>query len=164
MSEIKQRLFDAFRADHAVLGKGLYELAARLRASDVAGARQAADNIDNKNGAHIAFEQSDFYPALAPFLSAPEIDSMYIDHTEGQQMLKQVQSMSEGELQDKQRQQQLIEAVEHMETHVSECGELFGAMGGLDDAEQQHLLERIEYWRKQAPLWTSLAVERRPNQ
>ena len=159
MTEIKQRLFDAFRDDHAVLGRGLYTLGTCLREGDAEGVRKAASDIDIKAGAHIAFEQSDFYPALKPFLSIAEIDAMYVDHFEGQGLLTEIQLLQKSDLDDDNLQQKLIEAVEQMETHASECGELFGVMGGLNEAAQEHLLQRIDYWRERAPRWTSLPME-----
>ena len=42
MSEIKAQLFAAFREDHAVLGRGLYDLGQSLRMRDLASAIAAA--------------------------------------------------------------------------------------------------------------------------
>jgi len=64
MTQIKQQLFNAFREDHAVLGGSLNELGERLRATDVEGAKLAVEHVSKVAGAHIAFEEHDFYPAL----------------------------------------------------------------------------------------------------
>lgn len=158
MTEIKSRLFKAFRDDHALLGRSLFELGERLQARDVSGARQAARQLDSNAGAHIAFEQDDFYPALVPFLTNQEMVQMYKEHSDGRALLAQVESLGDDSLEDTVRRDGLLEQVHLMEQHVSECGELFGIMGGLDDAAQQQLLERLEFWRIRAPRWSELEL------
>ena len=160
LTDIKSRLFDAFREDHALLGRALHELAMRLRAGDAPGVRRAAAQLDAAGGSHIAFEEADFYPALAPFLSSDEIDEMYQQHAAGQALLARLQQLGEAELDDATVTDALLERVQAMEGHVSECGELFGAMGGLDDAAMRELLERLQHWRRRAPRWSEL--ETRP--
>ncbi len=44
-----------------------------------------------------------------------------------------------------------------MARHVSECGELFGAMGGLPPEEQAALLATLEAWRAKAPRWSEIS-------
>lgn len=153
MTEIKQRLFDAFKQDHALLGSSFFVLATCLRDNDIAGARELAVKISMQAGPHIAFEEEEFYPALKRFLDQDEIDAMYLDHDKGRMLLENISRLDASvELDDAQKKQLLAE-VEHFESHVSECGELFGVMGGLSDAELEHLLERLNHFRLQAPHW-----------
>ena len=154
MSEIKAQLFAAFREDHAVFGRGLYDLGQNLRARDLAGAIAAADALDQTSGAHIAFEEHDFYPALAAFLSTEEVDELYSDHAKASRIIPDVKTLSDQALQDDATRSQLIARVEAMQHHVSECGELFGALGGLSPRQHEQLLERLSMWRKKAPRWT----------
>jgi len=158
LTDIKSRLFDAFREDHAVFGRALHELSTRLCAGDAAGVRQAAARLDAAAGAHIAFEEADFYPALAPFLSKEEIDTMYREHADGQLLLTRLKHLEAQELKDTKTANQLLERVHDMETHVSECGELFGAMGGLEGKAQRDLLDQLQGWRTRAPLWSELEL------
>lgn len=159
--QIKDKLFKAFKNDHAALGRGLHELREALAAGDADGAKKAAARIDREAGAHIAFEEADFYPALKPFLSGKEVADMYQEHADGFALINSILSADDAEQLGETRRQMLIKAVENMQTHVSECGELFGAMGGLSSAEHKRLLEELNRWRKKAPRWTDVA-ERSP--
>jgi len=158
MTEVKRRLFDAFREDHARLGRALHALGERLRAEDVAGAREVAETLDREAGAHIAFEEFDFYPALLPFLSRDEIDAMHLEHSEALALLGDMKQLGDGALGERSLRDALLDRVQAMERHVSDCGELFGVMGGLDAAAQRHLLERLDEWRGRAPRWSELAT------
>ena len=160
MTKINNALFNAFREDHAVLGRGLHELRSLVMSGDVAGLKTAAQNLDKAAGGHIAFEEEDFYPALKAFLSADEVAGMYDEHSHGAATLAAITELDpDMPLQASQR-QHLLDRIDEMEQHVSECGELFGAMGGLDDAAKDNLMERLQYWRKLAPTWTGFAASR----
>ncbi|MGD2133728.1 MAG: hemerythrin domain-containing protein [Maricaulaceae bacterium] len=160
MPDVTKELFDAFQKDHATLGRGLHQIGSRLRGGDMAGARDAADELDRAAGAHIAFEEHDFYPALAPFLDDDEISQLYREHRDGQATVKDLMGLDPAASIDKQRREGLLEHVEAMERHVSECGELFGAMGGLDSDAQAALLEKLDTWRAKAPRWTEITQTR----
>lgn len=153
--QIKEKLFEAFREDHAQLGRGLYDLRTKLAAGDVDGARGAASQLDRTAGAHIAFEESEFYPALEPFLSKVEVGAMYQKHADGLLLINEILSSPEGApLPDT---MELIGRVDALEEHVAECGELFGAMGGLNEDELRHLWRRLQFWRRKAPSWRDFA-------
>lgn len=151
-------LFEAFRADHAVLGQGFYELGERLRAADAAGARQLAARIDHDAGPHIAFEEADFYPALKPILGRTELDEMYLDHARGRALLEEILALDATQIDDA-RQKRLLAGVEAMQTHIADCGDLFGAMGSLAPEQQNGLLKRLLFWREQAPRWLKPAAQ-----
>jgi len=80
-------LFAAFGEDHAILGRGFFDLAQSLRANDLEQARAAAARLDRAAGAHIAFEEENFYPALGAFLDADELQRMYDEHRVGTSMM-----------------------------------------------------------------------------
>jgi len=157
LTKIKDQLFCAFRDDHAVLGRGLYDLATLIRAKDVPKVRVAAAKLANDAGAHIAFEEANFYPALEPFLSQSEIDEMYADHAQGRALIHELANLKLHALDDKTYCERLLSQIESAEHHVSECGELFGAMGGLSKKTQAQLLEQLKSWRKRAPSWFELS-------
>lgn len=150
-SETSQRLFDAFRTDHAVLGRALHALGTSLAGCDAQQAREAAHRVDREAGPHLGFEEANFYPALAPWLDSDEVDTMYREHADLKGLLQDILSMDERALSDLSRRETLIDRVRAMEVHVSDCGELFGVMGGLDEPAQRQLLEQLESWRKRAP-------------
>lgn len=152
--QIKEALFEAFRKDHAQMGRALFDLRSKLDAGDFDEARVIAAKIDRETGAHIVFEEEDFYPALRAFLSRREIDEMYKDHADGYDLIRKILRTENNAEISSELQADLVKRVEKMESHVSACGELFGAMGGLTQSQQEHLMERLRYWRRVAPTWT----------
>lgn len=158
MRDVTKALFEAFRQDHTTLGRGLYAIAEHLRAGDLAAASSAADELDRAAGAHMAFEEQDFYPALEPFLDRSEVAELYREHLDGQATIRELMAIGSAKDVGDERGAELLEHIEAMEQHVSECGELFGAMGGLDPDDQGALLTRLEAWRAKAPRWTELTT------
>ncbi len=157
MTQVNHKLFDAFREDHAVLGRGLHELRSLILAGDIGNLKTASKRLDRAAGGHIAFEEEDFYPALKSFLSSSEVDGMYADHAFGAETLKKIAELDKlGQHQQK----QLLQRLDNMEQHVSECGELFGALGGLEDVRKEELYEQLLRWRRVAPGWTEYASKR----
>lgn len=160
MTEINHDLFSAFREDHAVLGRGLHELRTLVLANEIGSLKAAAKKLDRNAGAHIAFEEENFYPALKAFLSSQEVDNMYDEHAHGAATLEKIDALAEtGKLEPEQI-DRFIERIDEMENHVSECGELFGAMGGLDRGQKEALLTDLLRWRRSAPSWTEYAHRR----
>jgi hypothetical protein len=157
MKNDKAELFEAFRADHAMLGRGFHILRERLAAGDIDGARQQARRIDTEAGAHIAFEEQDFYPALKRLLDEEEVAGMYREHDDGLSLILELSAAKDSASVEADTLRALLDRVGAMEVHVSECGELFGAMGGLSDQEITALLERLNFWRSQAPSWSDYA-------
>lgn len=153
--QINHPLFDEFHKDHAVLGRLLYELRVAISDRDIGEARRIADQLDRAAGAHIAFEERAFYPALAPVLGQDEIDRMLREHQLGPVLIQDIFQLAE----DPKHEATLksaVDALETLEAHVSECGDLFGAMGALSDDEQKRLLKQLKDWRERAPRWTEV--------
>lgn len=149
-------LFDAFHSDHAELGRGLYEIETELRGHDIEAAKAAAERLDRDGGAHIAFEEHYFYPALRRLLGSEVVDRFYREHGEGLDVIRSlVQIPAGGQLTEKQRHELLSEA-EVMQRHVVECGELFGAMGRIPPKEQEALHAELLRLRELAPRWTDV--------
>ena len=157
MQQEKNSLFEAFHADHAVLGRGFHELSQCLRSSDLAAAQQVAQRIDEDAGAHIAFEEEHFYKALRPLLGAAEVERMYREHDEGLEVVKAVMQSPSTEEPDK---GELLKKSEAMETHIAECGDLFAAMGRISTEEQTELHRQLQRWRDLNPRWTDYAASR----
>ena len=55
--------------------------------------------------------------------------------------------------------QTLLEDLELMETHVAECGELFGTMGCIPLDKQQILHRELHALREKALRWTEFAAK-----
>jgi len=157
----KAELFEAFRADHAMLGRSFHILRERLAAGDTDGARQQARRIDQEAGAHIAFEEQDFYPALSRLLDEAEVAGMYSEHDDARSLILELSSAKDADLTEAATVRALLDRIDAMQVHVSECGELFGAMGGLSDEEITLLLDRLKFWRSHAPSWSDYARDTR---
>lgn len=155
-------LFAAFREDHAVLGRGFFDLAQSLRANDLEQARAVAVQLDRAAGAHIAFEEENFYPALRTLFGAGETQRMYDEHRLG---LGVVQTLCElpqqNELPEDQR-RQLLRDAEVMAQHIADCGALFETMGRLPPEQQTALLHELQDWRQKNPRWTQYGSRLEP--
>lgn len=145
-------LFRAFQEDHAVLGKGFYELSACLRGKDLPGARRVAARLNREAGAHIAFEEACFYPALAR-VSGYETGRLYDEHGEGLYVVRTLLEMSDTDDINDEMRQDLLANAEAMEEHIAECGDLFEAIAKMSAAEQQSLYEELVSWREKHPTW-----------
>ena len=157
MTSPTSALFDAFRADHAILGRGFYELSALLRAGDIPGARSRAERLDREAGAHMAFEERHFYPALRRLIGNDEVDRLHGEHGRGLAVVRVLAQGPVDEPREEKEARWLLEGSELMESHVAECGELFGAMGRFPTGEQDELYRRLVALRGERPRWTEVA-------
>lgn len=155
-------LFEAFREDHAILGRGFHELSALLRTGDVAGAKQRAARLDREAGSHIAFEEQAFYPLLRELLGPADTDRLYHEHDAGLEVLRALAALPERFLLIEEERLRLLGLSEAMESHIAECGELFEVMGRIPPGKLDELLDSLRRFREQAPRWTELAGSRRP--
>ncbi len=157
MIEIKNKLFKAFAEDHAVLGNGFHILSAKLREGNLADIKNAAQKINDTVGAHIAFEEYEFYPRLKEERPNVDTDKMYDEHSEGLNVILDIIDLSDtADISDEFKNRQL-EHISVMERHVAECGELFSVLDILPDDELSRLYERLLYWRKENPKWSDVS-------
>ncbi|MDH3659876.1 MAG: hemerythrin domain-containing protein [Alphaproteobacteria bacterium] len=156
----KNQLFEAFREDHAKLGKGFFELSRSLRADDLDRAKAIARELDAKAGAHIAFEEHHFYPRLRPLLGDADVDRMATEHETGLEVIKTLERQPADEELSTTTKARLLNDADAMSTHIAECGELFGAIGRLDAGEQQSLLDELLACRQRRPTWSEIDAER----
>lgn len=158
MNADPRALFAAFREDHEILGRGFHEISALLRAADPDGARARAARLDREAGSHIAFEERHLYPALRPLIGDAEVDRLYAEHRQGLAVIRAlIAPPGHGSL-DADERAGLLRQSELMESHVAECGELFGTLGRIAPAEQAALYRRLVALRQAAPSWTDVAA------
>ena len=156
MTEIKDRLFEAFKEDHALLGRGFFELGQALRAGDKRELQLLAGRIDAEAGAHVGFEEKDFYPALAELTDPGHITRFHHEHGEGFDVLQRILSWNgETDLTSEVR-AALLAKVRIFEDHIAECGEMFGLLGGMPPSEQARLFDRLQRWRDLQPSWSDV--------
>jgi len=163
MAEENADLFSAFAEDHAFLGKSFHELSQALRARDPDAARRRAARLDREAGAHIAFEEVNFYPTLASLLGEAEVQGMYQEHRAGLDVVQRLCELAPGSKLSEELRTRLLRDSEAMETHIAECGDLFEAMGRLTPSEQENLHTALVQWRLKRPSWRRYvaAAERR---
>lgn len=159
MTFAQNELLLAFRQDHARLGRGFHDLSSQLRDGDVDRAIETARRLDEEGGAHIAFEEKDFYPLLAPYLGEEAIERMRAEHGQGFDVLNAVLESPPGVPIGNDRRRDLVKASEAMEAHIAECGELFGVMGRIPPDMQNALYRRLVDWRQRRPSWTRVRAE-----
>lgn len=156
MTHIKKSLYEAFQADHAVLGRSLYDLRLLIADENPTEIRKLANEIIQTSGAHIAFEEFEFYPALKSHLSEAEISAMYLEHAEGLQLLEELSVIDDSAFESVDFLKETFSSLDILDHHIADCGNLFGAMGGLTEAEYTHLVEKLTYWRELAPSWSDV--------
>ncbi len=83
MTQAKSELLEAFRDDHALLGKMFRERSSALRGGNLQAAQKAAVKLDKEAGAHIAFEEQVFYPRLGDLLGEGDVACLLDEHRAG---------------------------------------------------------------------------------
>ncbi len=149
-------LSQAFQSDHACLEQIANNLKEALCNRDIIGAREIANELDRKAGAHIAFEEIDFYPVLTSYLPEQQIEKLYLDHIAGLAAIELILNSNPPNEIDQRQIKTLTAHVNAFEMHVAECGKLFSSMGALSSIRLQDLWERLVYWRSKAPRWTEI--------
>jgi hypothetical protein len=150
-------LFDCFREDHRQLGSAFHRLSTRLRAGDIAGARQVAQRLDETAGAHIGYEEEAFYPRLVPFLGKAEVTRMYAEHRQGLAVIRTLADHDPARRLDRRVELRLLKQSEAMEEHIADCAELFDTMARISESEQHQLYRELLEWRRRRPVWTRYA-------
>jgi hypothetical protein len=148
MEPILPKLLEAFQQDHAMLGRDFNELSCCLRAGDAAGACTAARRLYEEAGAHIGFEEENFYPALVPLLGEEAVRQMYQEHCCGFDVIHTLLSRGPDLPLHRDLGKRLLAQSELMEGHIAECGELFTALGHIPLADQQALYDKLIEWRR----------------
>ena len=119
-----------------------------------------ARHLDEAAGAHIAFEETEFYPRLAPLFGQDEANRMRAEHTQGLAVIQALVNRPTAEPLDRVTCDRLLEQSEAMESHIAGCGELFEAMGRIPAEEQRVLHQKLLAWRQRHPTWTGFAATR----
>lgn len=160
MNDAVRELFDEFRKDHELLGRGLYEIAVALRAEDDLAAAEAARRLDRAAAAHIAFEEGHFYPELRALIGDLEVDRFGREHKLGLAAIARLCALQPGDRLSCADRAELLGQIETMQTHTEECGEHFGALGRIPEQRQRELLTALKQLRTQSSRWTTLATAR----
>jgi len=156
LTNIKKSLVRIFQQDHARLGDQLSSLREAMKLKNIETAQSIAKDIDVSSGAHIAFEEFEFYPALKKFLGEDDLFRMYLEHSDGLDLIQQIMKW---EAENPPTAEEFDDTLEHlkiMEHHVADCGNLFGVLDKLEPAEFQTLYDNLMEWRLKAPKWSEI--------
>lgn len=156
-------LFKAFQADHIDLAENLLLLRMALSEGQLDDLRAQAARIIESAGAHIAFEEFDFYPVLEATLSESEVSRMYLEHAEGLALMTRIANLDGGDFGTTDFLIEVLQGLQKLEHHVADCGNLFEAVGNLDEAHCERLLNSLYDWHKRAPSWSEIEALSKDN-
>ena len=146
--DVFAQLLEAFRHDHAMLGRGFNELSCSLRAGDAAGACAAARGLQDVAGAHIGFEEEEYYPALVPLLGEETVRRMRQEHCCALDVICTLLQRGLDLPLPSGLAARLLAQSELMEEHIADCGELFSALRSIPAGKQQELYDKLIQWRQ----------------
>jgi len=157
MNDPVAELFDEFRRDHQVMGRGLFEIATALKAEDDQKAAEAARALDVVAGPHIRFEELYFYPELRGLLGDSTVDRFESEHREGLAAVLRLSRLEKNAVLTTEERKQSRDQIDTMRVHTDECGEHFGALGRLPKQQQKNLLSALQRLRLAGDRWTERA-------
>ena len=161
MSDPVAELFEEFRHDHQIMGRGLFEVAAALRAGDDQQAAEAARALDRVAGPHIRFEELYFYPELRSLLGDPTVERFEAEHREGLAAIGRLSRLKDAGSFSSVERERLGKQIDVMREHTDECGEHFGALGRIPRPQQQNLLTALHKLRREGGLWTEWSEDQK---
>ena len=150
----------AFLEDHREFTSGLYRILKALRSEDDATAVGLAKQLDRAVGAHIEFEEEQFYPALRERLGSGVVTQLYGEHATGQRAIAGLVALEEGTRMGSDRRAELVEALERTLEHASSCGSLLSHLSALSPGCRAELLERLREIRRRPTRWTQRRARR----
>lgn len=148
-------LKDAFLDDHREMTRGFVRLRECLQNGDWQNAKSLAAEIDRIAGPHIEFEESLYYPRLAPVVGSMAIRHMYREHSIGLDVIREILSADQ-EAPESSVLADFADRCGHMLDHAHGCGVLVSHLTGLPDDEERELLRRLLKMRLQGRLWTEV--------
>ncbi|MGA8990530.1 MAG: hemerythrin domain-containing protein [Rhodoplanes sp.] len=146
--DVFAQLLEAFRHDHVMLGRGFNELSYCLRAGDAVGAYAAACKLHDLAGAHISFEEEEYYPALIPLFGEETVRRMRQEHCCGVDVISTLLGRGPDLPLHPDLTARLLAQSEVMEEHIAECGELFAALRQIPAVKQRALYDKLIEWRR----------------
>lgn len=149
-------LRDAFISDHQAMIRGFRDLRDALERHDDSAAAAIADRLDRSAGAHIEFEERDYYPVLREWLGRDRVEEMYDEHGTGFAAILALafrpasMGVSSGE------RARLMENVDVALDHAVACGAALAYLDELDEPRQQKLLDALYAARERGHRWSEL--------
>jgi hypothetical protein len=149
----RQALERAFLEDHRRLTGGLSQL---LQDGALRQAVELADKLDREVGAHIAFEQHVYYPALRQHLGDEFIDQLLREHEVGQSALKSLLAHGGDLPLEPAERERLKGQIEVALDHARSCGTLWSHLRALDDPQLAQMHAHLRRHRSRGRRWSEL--------
>jgi hypothetical protein len=118
-------------------------------------AKGHAAEIDRVAGPHIEFEESLYYPRLAPMVGATAIRHMVQEHSVGLDVIRDILS-ADTSVPDRSILAEFADRCRRMLEHAHSCGVLVTHLTGLPADEERELLKRLLKMRYDGRLWTEV--------
>ncbi len=148
-------LKEAFLDDHREMTRGFVKLHERLEGGDWSAAKGLAAEINRVAGPHIEFEESLYYPRLAPVVGATAIRHMYREHSVGLDVIRDILAADQS-VPDQTLLREFADRCRRMLEHAHSCGVLVSHLTGLPEDEERELLKRLLKMRYDGRLWTEV--------
>jgi len=148
-------LKDAFMDDHREMTRGFVELRECLENGEWHLAKGLAAEIDRVAGPHIEFEESLYYPRLAPMIGATAIRHMYREHSVGLAVIREILSAGHA-IPEASVLADFADRCGRMLEHAHSCGVLVTHLTDLPQDEERELLKRLLKMRYDGRLWTEV--------
>jgi len=148
-------LKEAFLDDHREMTRGFVKLHECLEKGDWHAAKGLAAEIDRVAGPHIEFEESLYYPRLAPVVGATAIRHMYREHSVGLAVIREILS-ADHSVPEASLLADFADRCRRMLDHAHSCGVLVSHLAGLPEDEERELLKRLLKMRYDGRLWTEV--------
>lgn len=156
MSAGRSRLGRAFLNDHRALTRALARLAAAVEEGRWVEAKQLAEQVDREGGAHIEFEETVLYPAVARRHGKVFVKRLHDEHRAGLDVVQTLLTSQPDEWTTARR-SELTRQAQTAWRHAESCGTLLSQLTVLGDDERESALAQLETIRKRARSWIEWA-------
>ncbi|MEX0728838.1 MAG: hemerythrin domain-containing protein [Planctomycetaceae bacterium] len=155
-SDSARQFRDDFTADHQFLTRGLLDLLNALQENDFAKTRELAQEIDEKAGAHIQFEEEHLYPELVERRDPAFVIRLYHEHELGREAIDTIVNRPSDEPFSENQRSALMSKLQIALEHAYTCGSLLSYASNIDLSVQSQLLEELHHCRVEARRWSQL--------
>lgn len=147
-------LSDAFVEDHRHLTRGLSATLDALEKGELATAVQMANELDQRAGPHIRFEEEFFYPDVARSRGAGYVSQLHREHAAGRNALRALLKHGAAGHLTPDEKARIVAGLREALDHAVSCGTLLSHVTTLAGAKQQEYLDHLLQLRDMGGRWT----------
>lgn len=150
-------LSDAFLEDHQHLTRGLSAALEALESDDLQAAVEIAEELDQRAGPHIRFEEEHFYPKVAERRGQAYVAQLFREHEAGRVALRALLAGGHARELSSDEKRRIQKGLREALDHAVSCGTLLSHVTTLEQGEQQRLLKTLLQLRETGGRWTDTA-------